>query len=41
MEGEIIAEDVVDHYLDLVPNGRDEVGHEFPPFWACSHDEYG
>jgi predicted dithiol-disulfide oxidoreductase (DUF899 family) len=29
------------HYLDLVPKGRDEAGHEFPQFWVCRHDEYG
>ncbi len=29
------------HYLDLVPKGRDEVGHEFPQFWVRRHDEYG
>ena len=28
------------HYLDLVPKGRDEVGHEFPQFWVRRHDEY-
>jgi len=28
------------HYLDLVPNGRDEDGHEFPQFWVRRHDEY-
>ena len=29
------------HYLDLVPKGRDEAGHEFPQFWVHRHDEYG
>lgn len=29
------------HYLDLVPMGRDEDGHEFPQFWVRRHDEYG
>ena len=29
------------HYLDLVPNGRDEVGHEFTQFWVRRHDGYG
>lgn len=29
------------HYLDLVPKGRDEDGHEFPQFWVRRHDEYG
>jgi predicted dithiol-disulfide oxidoreductase (DUF899 family) len=28
------------HYLDLVPKGRDEDGHEFPQFWVLRHDEY-
>jgi predicted dithiol-disulfide oxidoreductase (DUF899 family) len=28
------------HYLDLVPMGRDEDGHEFPQFWVRRHDEY-
>ena len=28
------------HYLDLVPKGRDEAGHEFPQFWLRRHDEY-
>lgn len=28
------------HYLDLVPKGRDEAGHE-PQFWVRRHDEYG
>jgi predicted dithiol-disulfide oxidoreductase (DUF899 family) len=29
------------NYLDLVPKGRDEVGHAFPQFWVRRHDEYG
>jgi predicted dithiol-disulfide oxidoreductase (DUF899 family) len=29
------------HYLDLVPKGRYEAGHEFPQFWVRRHDEYG
>jgi predicted dithiol-disulfide oxidoreductase (DUF899 family) len=29
------------HYLNLVPKGRDEVGHAFPQFWVRRHDEYG
>jgi predicted dithiol-disulfide oxidoreductase (DUF899 family) len=29
------------HYLDLVPKGRDEDGHDFPQFWVRRHDEYG
>jgi predicted dithiol-disulfide oxidoreductase (DUF899 family) len=29
------------HYLDLVPKGRDEAGHEFPQFWVRRRDEYG
>lgn len=28
------------HYLDLVPKGRDEDGHEFSQFWVRRHDEY-
>jgi predicted dithiol-disulfide oxidoreductase (DUF899 family) len=28
------------HYLDLVPKGRDEAGHEFPQFWVRRHNEY-
>lgn len=28
------------HYLDLVPKGRDEEGHEFSQFWVRRHDEY-
>jgi predicted dithiol-disulfide oxidoreductase (DUF899 family) len=27
-------------YLDLVPKGRDERGHDFPQFWVRRHDEY-
>jgi predicted dithiol-disulfide oxidoreductase (DUF899 family) len=29
------------HYLDLVPKGRDEAGHDFAQFWVRRHDEYG
>ena len=29
------------NYLDLVPKGRDEDGHENPQFWVRRHDEYG
>jgi predicted dithiol-disulfide oxidoreductase (DUF899 family) len=29
------------NYLDLVPKGRDEAGHEFPQYWVRRHDEYG
>ncbi len=29
------------HYLDAVPKGRDEAGHDFPQFWVRRHDEYG
>jgi predicted dithiol-disulfide oxidoreductase (DUF899 family) len=29
------------HYLDLVPKGRDEAGHDLPQFWVRRHDEYG
>ncbi len=29
------------HYLDLVPKGRDEAGHDNPQFWVRRHDEYG
>jgi len=29
------------HYLDLVPKGRGEEGHDFPQFWVRRHDEYG
>jgi predicted dithiol-disulfide oxidoreductase (DUF899 family) len=28
------------HYLDLVPKGRGEAGHDFPQFWVRRHDEY-
>lgn len=28
------------HYLELVPKGRDEDGHEFAQFWVRRHDEY-
>jgi predicted dithiol-disulfide oxidoreductase (DUF899 family) len=28
------------HYLDLVPKGRDEEGHDFPQFWVRRHNEY-
>ena len=28
-------------YLDIVPKGRDEAGHEFPQFWVKRRDEYG
>ena len=28
------------HYLDIVPKGRDEAGHEFPQFWVRRDDEY-
>ena len=28
------------HYLDLVPKGRDEAGHDGPQFWVRRHDEY-
>lgn len=28
------------HYLDLVPQGRDEAGHSNPQFWVRRHDEY-
>jgi predicted dithiol-disulfide oxidoreductase (DUF899 family) len=27
--------------LDLVPNGRDEDGHDNPQFWVRHHDRYG
>jgi predicted dithiol-disulfide oxidoreductase (DUF899 family) len=27
-------------FLDLVPKGRDEAGHEFAQFWVRRHDEY-
>lgn len=29
------------HFLDLVPKGRDEAGHDNPQFWVRRHDEYG
>jgi predicted dithiol-disulfide oxidoreductase (DUF899 family) len=29
------------HFLDIVPKGRDELGHEFPQYWVRRHDEYG
>ena len=25
------------YYLDLVPKGRDEAGHDFPQFWVRRH----
>jgi predicted dithiol-disulfide oxidoreductase (DUF899 family) len=28
------------NYIDLVPKGRDEVGHAFPQFWVHRHNEY-
>ena len=28
------------HYLDLVPKGRNEAGHDFTQFWVRRHDEY-
>jgi predicted dithiol-disulfide oxidoreductase (DUF899 family) len=28
------------HYLDLVPKGRDEAGHDNTQFWVRRHDEY-
>lgn len=28
------------HYLDLVPKGRDEAGHDNPQFWVRHHDRY-
>ena len=28
------------NYLDLVPKGRDEEGHEFLQYWVRRHDEY-
>jgi predicted dithiol-disulfide oxidoreductase (DUF899 family) len=28
------------NYLDLVPKGRNEAGHDFPQFWVRRHDEY-
>ena len=29
------------HYMDLVPKGRYEAGHEFAQLWVRRHDEYG
>jgi predicted dithiol-disulfide oxidoreductase (DUF899 family) len=29
------------NYLDLVPKGRDEAGHDFLMFWVRRRDEYG
>jgi predicted dithiol-disulfide oxidoreductase (DUF899 family) len=29
------------HYLDIVPKGRDEEGHDFRQYWVRRHDEYG
>jgi predicted dithiol-disulfide oxidoreductase (DUF899 family) len=29
------------HYLDLAPKGREEAGHEPPPYRMRRHDEYG
>ena len=28
------------NYIDLVPKGRDEAGHDFTQFWVRRHDEY-
>ncbi len=28
-------------YRDLVPEGRDEVAHDFHQFWVRRHGEYG
>jgi predicted dithiol-disulfide oxidoreductase (DUF899 family) len=28
------------HYLDLVPKGRDEAGHDNPQYWVRHHDRY-
>jgi predicted dithiol-disulfide oxidoreductase (DUF899 family) len=28
------------HFLDLVPKGRDEDGHDDPQFWVRHHDRY-
>lgn len=28
------------HFLDLVPKGRDEAGHNDPQFWVRHHDRY-
>lgn len=38
--GNIDMQNVAYHYLDLVPKGRDEAGHEFRQFWVRRHDEY-
>ena len=29
------------HFLDLVPKGRDEAGHDNPQYWVRHHDKYG
>jgi predicted dithiol-disulfide oxidoreductase (DUF899 family) len=28
------------HFLDLVPKGRDEAGHDNPQYWVRHHDKY-
>jgi predicted dithiol-disulfide oxidoreductase (DUF899 family) len=28
------------HFLDMVPKGRDEDGHDFPQYWVRYHDAY-
>jgi predicted dithiol-disulfide oxidoreductase (DUF899 family) len=28
------------HFLDLVPKGRDEAGHDDPQYWVRHHDKY-
>jgi predicted dithiol-disulfide oxidoreductase (DUF899 family) len=28
------------HFLDMVPKGRDEAGHDFPQYWVRYHDRY-
>jgi predicted dithiol-disulfide oxidoreductase (DUF899 family) len=28
------------HFLDLVPKGRDEAGHDGPQYWVRYHDRY-
>jgi predicted dithiol-disulfide oxidoreductase (DUF899 family) len=28
------------HYLDFVPKGRDESGHDNTQFWVRRHDDY-
>src|SRR5262249_7680017 len=28
------------NFLDLVPKGRDEEGHDFPQYWVRHHDAY-